>query len=374
MIQIVGNPLNQWDVGRLVQVTGEASHVHFANQGDSVAVIIDIVDGKAKIPDYLLQTGKTLFAYSVLNGVTLERNSFAVRKRERPENYVYEDDQRNYIYMVVDAAKQATAEAKRVTQEMENAWSNLCPMFSVKGSVIICEPLRDYHLEAISHIAATETGVDRASIWHGGKNHFDISKVIGASGTNYVINNGDGTLTINRDSTAYGAPFKLRDYAPGLKAGQTYTLSAKTTSSKKYIYLQGSYNKHWLFGSSVTITEDMLNDSVLWYCETGNTPAVISDIQIEIGIAETAFEVYKGNVFTAEFGKTVYGGSYSWSAGVLTDEYGNITNLVSAEIPALLGVNILCSNTGDTTVTGRTDLKVYIDNMIIGGIIPATLE
>lgn len=121
MIQIVGNSLNQWDVGRLVQVTGEASHVHFANQGDSVAVIIDIVDGKAKIPDYLLQTGRTLFAYSVLNGVTLERVSFAVRKRERPENYVYEDDRRNYIYELITDAENAVVDANLAAKNANEA-------------------------------------------------------------------------------------------------------------------------------------------------------------------------------------------------------------------------------------------------------------
>ncbi len=121
MIQINGNRLSQWDVGRLVEVTGEASHVHFANQGDSKAVIIDIEEGKAKIPDYLLQTGKTLLAYAVLNGVTLESYTFAVRKRERPENYVYEEDQRNYIYELIRDAESAIARAGQNADEADRA-------------------------------------------------------------------------------------------------------------------------------------------------------------------------------------------------------------------------------------------------------------
>ena len=124
MIQIIGNRLSQWDVGRLVEVTGEASHVHFANQGDSKAVIIDVEEGKAKIPDYLLQTGKTLLAYAVLNGVTLESYTFAVRKRERPENYVYEEDQRNYIYALVQDAENAIAEASAAADSANKATEN----------------------------------------------------------------------------------------------------------------------------------------------------------------------------------------------------------------------------------------------------------
>ena len=109
MIQIIGPQFSQWDVGRSVKVTdSEATHIHFANQGDSKAVIIEITEGSAKIPDFLLQTGKTLVAYAVLDGVTLESKSFPVRKRERPENYVYEDDKRNYIYELITDAQEAT--------------------------------------------------------------------------------------------------------------------------------------------------------------------------------------------------------------------------------------------------------------------------
>ena len=89
MIGIVGTPLNQWDVGRSVTVAGiTADRVHFANKGDSKAVIMELVEGQAKIPDYLLQSGKQICAYVVANGVTVESKSFYVIQRERPENYV----------------------------------------------------------------------------------------------------------------------------------------------------------------------------------------------------------------------------------------------------------------------------------------------
>ena len=129
MIQIVGSRLCQWDVGRSVSVSdSKATHVHLANQGDSKASIIEIKNGEAKIPDYLLQTGKTLHAYAVLDGVTLESKSFAVCKRERPENYVYQDDQRNYIYDLITNAENAAQNANLAAQKANEAAEKLGPV------------------------------------------------------------------------------------------------------------------------------------------------------------------------------------------------------------------------------------------------------
>lgn len=125
MIQVIGSQLSQWDVGRSVSVSdSNATHVHFANQGDSKAVIIEIVSGSAKIPNYLLQTGRTLLAYAVLDGVTLEIKPFYVRKRERPENYVYDDDRRNYIYELITDALAATAAANLAADNASDAATN----------------------------------------------------------------------------------------------------------------------------------------------------------------------------------------------------------------------------------------------------------
>ena len=125
MIQINGPQFTQWDVGRSVSISNsDATHIHFANQGDSKAVIINIENGVATIPDYLFQTGKTLLAYAVKDGVTLESKSFAVRKRERPEDYVYEDDQRNYIYELIADAEEAVKAANQAAEVAGQAANN----------------------------------------------------------------------------------------------------------------------------------------------------------------------------------------------------------------------------------------------------------
>ena len=125
MIEIVGTALNQWDTGRVVHITGiEAEYAHFANKGDSKAVIMGVVDIEAKIPDYLLQTGKQLCVYAVKDGITLESKTFSVRNRERPENYVYEDDQRNYIYELITSAENAIEGAIQAVEEANLALEN----------------------------------------------------------------------------------------------------------------------------------------------------------------------------------------------------------------------------------------------------------
>ena len=122
MIQVIDSMLSQWDVGRIIKVTNtNATHIHLANQGDSKAVIMELENSQALIPNYLLQTGKTLLAYAVVNGVTIESKSFVVQKRERPENYVYDDDRRNYIYELISDAEEAVENANLAAQNANEA-------------------------------------------------------------------------------------------------------------------------------------------------------------------------------------------------------------------------------------------------------------
>lgn len=90
MIHNIDPPLSQWNVGRSVMVSDtDATHILFANKGDSRGPKVEIVGGEAKIPDYLLQTGKILVAYLMRNGVTLESKSFPVVNQPKPDDYVY---------------------------------------------------------------------------------------------------------------------------------------------------------------------------------------------------------------------------------------------------------------------------------------------
>lgn len=119
MIKVDGAPLTQWDVGRFVVIERiEADYIHFANKGDSKAIKVAVAENKAEIPPYLLQTGKQLCVYAVKDGVTVESIVFPVRNRERPEDYVYEKGQRDYIYELITEAQDATNAANKAAEDL----------------------------------------------------------------------------------------------------------------------------------------------------------------------------------------------------------------------------------------------------------------
>lgn len=116
---------------------------------------------------------------------------------------------------------------------------------------------------------------------NGYRNLFDISKVL--TNGERVINNNDGTLTINVPSTTAGVtalnPNKLSDYCPSLKVGDIVYLQANTTGTTKRIYLSTS-GSYWNFGASRTITQNDLDSVVNWYASGLSTSATISNIMI----------------------------------------------------------------------------------------------
>ena len=149
-----------------------------------------------------------------------------------------------------------------------------------------------------------------------GKNLFDISKVLSSAAyENRVTNNQDGSLTVvlgNSTSVHGSRPCTLRDYAPGLRVGETYTLSAITISDipakpqGNYIYLTEA-KQSWFFGKSMTVTEKMLGSRVNWYIYGAVDvygEGTIKDIQIEAGTVATKYEPYaEGEILTARQGE-----------------------------------------------------------------------
>lgn len=193
MIEIIGPALNQWDTGRVVHITGiEAEYAHFANKGDSKAVILGIVDTHAKIPDFLLQTGKQLCVYAVKDGITVGTRTFYVQKRERPENYVYEDDQRNYIYELIQNAQTAADNATAV------AGTTITDGYGVSWDSA------DSTKTGYSGFVATEKGSGKAET---PAEMFKMCKmVILAIGTNDFGNHAPlGTVSDTGTTTFYGA-------------------------------------------------------------------------------------------------------------------------------------------------------------------------
>ena len=300
-----------------------------------------------------------------------------------------------------------------------NPWSSakivetVCQPFEISGPIVTCNPVAGYPLHVVSQIVPVQEGEgdpspenvrhivgwDSAKLWHGGRNLFDISKV---SETVGITNNGD-SLTLMSTGIAVQTKETLGVICPGLKAGNSYTISA-TTTGKKQIYIVGT-SKMWTFGNPVMITEEDLKSTIYFYIQNAGTSAIISSIMVNEGQTASPYEPYNPNskTITLPFGQTVYGGELDWTTGVLTVTQAEIasyngevlpgawisdrdvynpgtTPTIGAqvvyelpepqsiqptpqEILALSGVNTIYTDTGDTTVSGRADPTTIINQL-----------
>lgn len=212
-----------------------------------------------------------------------------------------------------------------------NPWSSakivetVCPPFEVSGPIVTCNPVAGYPLHVVSQIVALQEGEgdpspenvrpivgwDSAKLWHGGRNLFDISKV---SETDIITNNGD-SLTFLPKGIVAQTKETLGVICPGLKAGNSYTISATTTGLEQIYILEAG--KKWTFGKPVMITEEDLKSTIYFYTKDAGTSATISRIMINMGQTASPYESFRGNTITIPFGQSVYGGTLDWTTGVL---------------------------------------------------------
>lgn len=83
----------QWDTGRKIVVDDKSvSEVHFSKYSSNKAITREVVNGKAEIPNFLLQDtyAVTVYAYSgsAENGYTMAEKTFNVAKKPKPASYV----------------------------------------------------------------------------------------------------------------------------------------------------------------------------------------------------------------------------------------------------------------------------------------------
>ena len=88
--------LFQWDTNRYIILNdqiGDAAEIHFANGVFSRSIDVKIEDGKALIPDVLLQYARPLkvwvFVGEASNGYTKVEHVFKVNERNKPSDYVF---------------------------------------------------------------------------------------------------------------------------------------------------------------------------------------------------------------------------------------------------------------------------------------------
>lgn len=409
MIEIIGTELNQWDIGRSVKVT-DASHVHFANQGDSRAVIMELADSQALIPNYLLQTGKQLCVYAVANGVTIERKTFSVKKRERPENYVYDEDHRNYIYELITEAEEAIDTANQTTQDLLAAKERgdfngpkgdpFVIINQAKGNEIVLgnaekHTLIDMHIfgkTTQNGVPTPEAPVEIVSVGDSG------SITVGVSGANEVQ-----SLTLATPNGLPGIPVSSGgNYTDA--DGQQWICDEIDLARGVYVKRIGNYT---FTGNEVSSIYGAVNANgygrMQILCD--GSPSAFRDIAI--GVPSFCAKYISDSA--VNIGSLINGGGSVYKFGYLTDrqmvfstqcktiesfkaEISGATILyqLATPIETPLSEEELATYAALHTYRGRTtvsndagawmeleyvmDAKKYLDSLVTGGIAPATIE
>lgn len=247
------------------------------------------------------------------------------------------------------------------------AWSSkkivdtLCPSFSVSGNPVTCHPVEGYPLRAVVTLKPKQagsgdpspenvrpiSGYDSLTVNERGKNLFNISKI---ENTNYITNNGNGSLTVTTDVDSNGVSSgkTLRELCEGIVPG-LYTLNAESTGSEKWVYTPAI--DVWYYGTSKTLTDEMLDSTLYLYASGTETTATISNIQLELGSTPTPYEPYQpGTTATLTLPETIYGGTVDAVTGVGEKTWHNLV-LTGDESWVLSGQNLICYNLVDLKAT-----------------------
>lgn len=108
----------QWDTGVELKVADGCSQVHFANKIYDRSIDVKVENGKATIPDVLLQSNRDIWAWGFVGGAekgyTKFEKKIEVKRRNKPADYVFtppEQTTLEYIKEIVaDLQKNVTAE------------------------------------------------------------------------------------------------------------------------------------------------------------------------------------------------------------------------------------------------------------------------
>ena len=162
----------------------------------------------------------------------------------------------------------------------------------------------------------------------------------------YASTNADGSITVNNSSSYKVFPVTVWTRLPS----GTYTakITRVSGSNPTEVFLQCndttdySSNIAALGVKTFTISEET---QVRFMVVAEPSASYTVSIQIEQGSTATAYEPYRGDAYTADFGQTVYGGTLDWNTGVLTVDRASV-QFMPTEISAYgsAGYSMLSAN------------------------------
>lgn len=223
--------------------------------------------------------------------------------------------------------------------------------FAESGAVVACDPVAGYPLEVVSHIVPKQsgsgdpspsnirpiTGYDSIKLSRTGRNLFGgeaIADVLLAVGCTKDAENGIITIEPSKcdRTTPFFANFKENTQYTFIFYGRNTNANLALNHLNLCIrYTDGEEADVW--GNApgtdqyVVVTskagKTVYGIQVTWY--SGNTILYYDKCGVfEGAVGLEAFEPYKGDTFTIDFGQTVYGGRFNWQTGALTISYTSI--------------------------------------------------
>jgi len=233
----------------------------------------------------------------------------------------------------------------------EDAWSakklidTLCPAFHTTGGIVNCTPVEGYPLEVVTQIPEAQP-VDSLTLRQTGKNLWDFKSGLGPC---------------RGVSASSGADILRYGYIVTLPPG-TYTVSAQVVTPGDYIYFNPIDLDTLIMGAltyfitgdgtAVTTVVTLKEGQGLYFYDAGRTDMTSA---AHLAMAKKAFyenvniQIQEGKVATpyTPFGQThtvtldaPFSIRYSWPAVI-----------------ARAGENCIYSSGGQTTVSGREDIR-----------------
>ena len=116
----------QWDINRKVIVNDpNIKQVHFSNNVNPVAYVVEVKDGLADIPNILLQDIFNITCYGYIDEYTKVEQTFTVTPRSKPSDYVYTETDILRWETIAEDAEKANKEALEAATLATNTATDL---------------------------------------------------------------------------------------------------------------------------------------------------------------------------------------------------------------------------------------------------------
>ena len=122
--------LFQWDLDK--SIPAPYPEVHFASLGDEEALVVMAHDGKAAVPNVLLQEPKDIMVWFMEKGSVADSGHIRLITRPKPTDYVYTETEVVRVEKLVSDMKQLQSDMAKVKEDMGNLQVGSIPPATVE--------------------------------------------------------------------------------------------------------------------------------------------------------------------------------------------------------------------------------------------------